>query len=616
MIYLTRMLGKPVVDADGERIGVISDIAISTGEVFPRVTSLAFVGPGKTPFMLSWRKFVAGVDDDRVTLNASRDQLRFSYLQPDEVLLSHDLLDKQIVDTQGMKVVRVNDLKLSESRGQLRLLGAEVGVRGVLRSLWPPLETAAAAISRLFGRPLSESIIAWNYMDLLDRDLSHVKLSVTHKRLHELHPADVADVLEQLSPSQRARVFEHLDNDQAADAISELEDELQADVLDDLTVERASDILGIMDPDDAADVLGDLSYDKAETLLHLMGVREARLVRKLLGYREKSAGGIMTPEVTTVTEGMTVLEVLTQLRGTAGDLGDIYYIYVVDEKRVLDGVISLRDLIVSSPETRVADIVERELFTVGPDDDQEQVAEMMSKYDLLALPVVDESGRILGIVTVDDALDVMEEENAEDLELAMGSMQSAAGAWLWLRRTGSWAVVWAIIAFALAFAARALMHGSGTGVEAWTIGVAGAVLLLPVVLRIAEDLSSRATTGLIEGPGEEGRPHLGRRLLTDTLVGIVLGAVAGLAVFAIGDIVTESAATAGALAAPLALTLVVLTLLSTAVAVVAERVSDSGRRVSQSILSGGILILAALIYLGLAGAAWSLAIRFVPGLLS
>jgi magnesium transporter len=616
MIYLTRMLGKPVVDAGGERIGVISDIAISTGEVFPRVTSLAFLGPGKTPFMLSWRKFVAGVDEDRVTLNAPRDALRFSYLQPDEVLLSHDLLDKQIVDTQGMKVVRVNDLKLSESRSQLRLLGAEVGVRGVLRSLWPPLETAAAGVSRLFGRPLPESIIAWNYMDLLDRDLSHVKLSVTHKRLHELHPADVADVLEQLSPSQRARVFEHLDNDQAADAISELEDELQADVLDDLTVERASEILGIMDPDDAADVLGDLSYDKAETLLHLMGVRESRLVRKLLGYREKSAGGIMTPEVTTVTEDMTVLEVLTQLRGTAGELGDIYYIYVVDEKRVLDGVISLRDLIVSSPETRVADIVERELFTVGPDDDQEQVAEMMSKYDLLALPVVDESGRILGIVTVDDALDVMEEENAEDLELAMGSMQSAAGAWLWLRRTGSWAVVWAIIAFALAFAARALAHAPGGASGGWTIGVAGAVLLLPVVLRVAEDLSSRATTGLIEGPGETGRPHLGGRLLTDTLVGIVLGAVAALAVFAIGDIITASAAIATTLAAPIAVTMVLLTLLSTVVAVLAERASDSGKRVSQTFLSGGLLVLAALIYLGLAGAAWSIAVRFVPGLFS
>ncbi|HEY5517772.1 MAG TPA: CBS domain-containing protein [Coriobacteriia bacterium] len=606
MIYLTRMLGKPVVDAGGEQIGTISDIAISTGEVFPRVTSLAFTGPGKTPFMLSWRKFVADVHEDRITLSVPRAELRFSYLQPDEVLLSHDLLDKQIVDTLGMKVVRVNDLKLSESRGQLRLLGAEVGVRGVLRSLWPPLETAVVAVSRLFGRPMAESIIAWNYMDLLERDLSHVKLSVTHKRLHELHPADVADVLEQLSPSQRARVFEHLDNDQAADAISELEDELQADVLDDLTEQRASDILEIMDPDDAADILGDLSYDKAETLLHLMGVREARTVRKLLGYKEKSAGGIMTPEVTTVTEDMTVQQVLTQLRGGAGDLGDIYYIYVVGPKRVLDGVISLRDLIVSSPDTAVADIVERELFTVGPDDDQEQVAEMMSKYDLLALPVVDESGRILGIVTVDDALDVMEEENAEDLELAMGSMQSAAGAWMWLRRSGSWAVVWAVIAFALAFVVRAVSQSAAAGSTTWVLAIAEAVLFLPVVLRVAEDLSARATTGLIEGPGESGRPPLGRRLLTDALVGIVLGSLAGLAVFAVLDIVSGSALAAASVAAPMAATCLLVTMLSTAVAHTAERAADAGRRVSQRLLSGGLLVLSGLIYLGLCYAAWAL----------
>jgi len=605
MIYLTRMLGKPVVDAGGEQIGTISDIAISTGEVFPRVTSLAFTGPGKTPFMLSWRKFVAGVHEDRIMLSVPRAELRFSYLQPDEVLLSHDLLDKQIVDTQGMKVVRVNDLKLSESRGQLRLLGAEVGVRGVLRSLWPPLETAAVAVSGLFGRPMAESIIAWNYMDLLERDLSHVKLSVTHKRLHELHPADVADVLEQLSPSQRARVFEHLDNDQAADAISELEDELQADVLDDLSDERASDILEIMDPDDAADILGDLSYDKAETLLHLMGVREARTVRKLLGYKEKSAGGIMTPEVTTVTEDMTVQQVLTQLRGGAGDLGDIYYIYVVGPKRVLDGVISLRDLIVSSPETRVADIVERELFTVGPDDDQEQVADMMSKYDLLALPVVDESGRILGIVTVDDALDVMEQENAEDLELAMGSTQSAAGAWRWLRRSGSWAVVWAIIAFVLAFVARAFVRGDVTGTTNWAFAIGQAALFLPIVLRVTEDLSARATTGLIEGPGETGRPQLGRRLLTDTLVGLVLGGLAGLAVFAVLDIVAGSPLGAASVAVPLAASLVLVTLLSTIVAHLAERASDAGKRVSQSLLSGGLLVLSALIYLGLSALTWS-----------
>ncbi|HEY5549187.1 MAG TPA: CBS domain-containing protein [Coriobacteriia bacterium] len=603
MIYLTRMLGKPVLDANGEQVGTISDIAISTGEVFPRVTALAFLGPGKTPFMLSWRKFVDDVDDDRVTLGVPRNELRFSYLQSDEVLLAHDLLNKQIVDTQGMKVVRVNDLKLSDSRGQLRLLGAEVGVRGILRSLWPPLETAVASAAKLFRHPLSESIIAWNYMDLLERDLSHVQLSVTHKRLHELHPADVADVLEQLSPSQRARVFEHLDNDQAAEAISELEDELQADVLDDLTDERASDILEIMDPDDAADIIGDLPYDKAETLLHLMGVREARQVRKLLGYREKSAGGIMTPEITTVTEEMTVQQVLDQLRATSEEVESIYYVYVVGAKRVLEGVISLRDLIVSSPDTVVSEIVERELFTVGPDDDQEQVADMMSKYDLLALPVVDEAGRILGIVTVDDALDVMEEESAEDLQLAMGSMQGAADAWMWLRRTGSWAVIWAVIALALAAAFRT-MSGPATP---WRLAAGTAILFVPVVLRVAEDLASRATNSLIEDPGAAGRPPLGRRLLSSALVGLILGGIGGLAVFAIADVTTQTPFLAAAVAVPVAVTFLLTALLSTVLTVLIERASDADRRLRPVFLPGALLFSATAIYLGLAAAAWTLA---------
>ena len=207
MIYLSRMLGKPVMDASGTEIGTINDVAIATGEIFPRVTSLAFVGPDKTPFMLSWRKYVMEFDDEQIRLNVEQGELRFSYLQPDEVLLARDLLNKQIVDTQGMKVVRVNDLKLSESRNQLRLLGAEVGLRGILRGISPALERTAERVSRLFGGRLSENIIAWNYMDLLDRDLSHVKLSVTHKRLDAMHPADVADILEQLSPSHEGTML-------------------------------------------------------------------------------------------------------------------------------------------------------------------------------------------------------------------------------------------------------------------------------------------------------------------------------------------------------------------------------------------------------------------------
>ncbi|PKQ10029.1 MAG: magnesium transporter MgtE [Actinobacteria bacterium HGW-Actinobacteria-9] len=526
MFYLSQMLGRPVVDATGADIGTISDIAIATGEVFPRVTSLAFRGPDKTPFMLSWRKFVAHFDGDAVTLNVPAKDIRFSYLQPDEVLLHRDLLNKQIVDTQGMKVVRVNDLKLSDSRNQLRLLGAEVGVRGILRSVHPMVERTVERIARIARRQLPENLIAWNYMELLDRDMSHVKLSVTHKRLHELHPADVADILEKLSAAQRAKVFEHLDNTQAADAISALEDEYQADVIDDLGTQRASDILEMMDPDDAADVIGDLPYDKAEALLRLMGVQESVAIRSLLGYREKTAGGIMTPEVTRVTEDMSVQDVIDFLRGEAAEHETIYYIYVVDGAR-LEGVVSLRDLIVAEPGTSIADIVKRDVITVAPDDDQEAVAETMSKYDLLAVPVVDETGKLIGIVTVDDALDVLEEESAEDLALATGRRagRRISGLWDWVSRDG-WLFVWAAIALAFAAAARAA--GSETTLGAFVVAASIPTL---VVLRVAEDVASHIMSRIIESTEGDTTVPLWRRLLFDGASGLGLGLLVSLLAF-------------------------------------------------------------------------------------
>ena len=218
MIYLSQMLGNPVYDLKGEKIGKVNDLGIATGEVFPRVTSLAVEGPGKTPFMISWRKYVDSYDEHQVQLKVVATDIRFSYLQPDEVLIARDLLNKQIVDTRGMRVVRVNDLKLSDtSSSQLRLLGAEVGIRGILRTLSPRLERVVMRIAKSLGRTIPERIIAWNYMDLLDRDLSEVQLSVTHRRLDELHPADVADILEQLDPQQRASVFAHLDDSRATE---------------------------------------------------------------------------------------------------------------------------------------------------------------------------------------------------------------------------------------------------------------------------------------------------------------------------------------------------------------------------------------------------------------
>jgi len=593
MIYLSQMLGKPVLDADGSDIGTISDIAIATGEIFPRVTSLAFKGPERTPFMMSWRKYVAEFDDEGVRLNVAAKDIRFSYLQPDEVLLHRDLLNKQIVDTQGMKVVRVNDLKLSESQNQLRLLGAEVGARGILRGISPVVERIAAGLWHAVGRELPENIIAWNYMDLLDRDLSHVQLSVTHKRLHELHPADVADILEKLSATQRAKVFEHLDNNQAAEAISELEDEFQADVIDDLGSQRASDILGMMDPDDAADVIGDLPYDKAEMLLRLMGVREAHAIRSLLGYREKTAGGIMTPEVTTVTEEMSIGEVIEFLRGEASEHESIYYIYVVEGDKHLEGVISLRDLIVSEPHVLVSEIVSRDLITVDADDDQEDVAETMSKYDLLALPVIDETGKLLGIVTVDDALDVLEEESAEDLALATGSNRKLdAGAWSWLGKKSGWLIVWLVLGVGAALVLSAFSDTLAT--------FAPVILFIPLVLRLSEEISSHSLAVLIEAGDPEDRPGFWRQLAIDLLAGVGLGLISGLIAFALLELANVPLDSAIAVSISVALTVVAMAAFGAIVPVVALRPDGSGWRAPTALISTGFGAVGLAVYLVLA----------------
>lgn len=413
MLYLSQMLGEPVVDANGEKIGSISDLAIQTGEVFPRITSLAFLGPGKTPFMISWRKYVDSFTEEGLRLKVDRTAIRFSYLQPAEVLLARDLLNRQIVDTQGMKVVRVNDLKLSVSGSQLRLLGAEVGMRGILRGLAPWVEKAVCAVSKAFGRPIDERIIAWNYMDLLDRDLSKVQLSVTHTRLEELHPADVADILEQLDPKQRANVFKHLDDAQAGEAITEMEDEFQADIIEGLDERRASRLLRDMDPDDAADIVGDLPYEKAETLLRLMGVESAAEIRQLLGYKEDTAGGLMTTQYVAMHANDTVEETTEVLRALEEDHPTVSYVYVLDEYDKLVGVLSLRTLVLAQSQTQLGNIMFDELITSLPETPEDELAADISKYDLLAMPVVDESGRLLGIVTVDDAMEVIEDDAEE-----------------------------------------------------------------------------------------------------------------------------------------------------------------------------------------------------------
>lgn len=528
MNYLSEMLKLPVLDANGEKLGVVNDMGIATGEVFPHVTSLAFKGPGKTPFMISWRKYVDHIDADGVHLKTPATDVRFSYLQPDELLLARDILNKQIVDTQGLKVVRVNDLKLSSSgENQLRLLGAEVGVRGLLRAVHPALERLAARIAQAVGRPLKEHIIAWSYMDLLERSTQTIKLSVSHKTLDELHPADIADIIEQLDPRLRSQVFAQLDTAQAAEAISELDDDdLVAEVIEGMSDRDASSMLALMDPDDAADLIEELDYEKAEKLLRLMGVNEEKAIRTLLGYEEHTAGRIMTSQFVALPATDSVADAIEAIRQLDENFESIYYVYVLDPTGALTGVLSLRTLIVADREAHLSDIAYRDVVWVAPDLDQEDVADEMTKYNLVAVPVCDENRHVLGIVTVDDALDVIAEEHEEDLQIAgMSAGESGSGETThvlsWFASRTYWILVWAIASGIIA----AVLGALGGTADASQLFIYP-MCAMPVVLLIADRVVSFVRNFFLEwdSADDEGKPYLAFFLQTAG-VGVVLAAL-------------------------------------------------------------------------------------------
>ena len=595
MIYLSQMLGNPVLDANGEKIGVVNDLGIATREVFPRVTSLAFQGPGKTPFMISWRKYVDTFDDNEVRLAVPATDIRFSYLQPDEVLIGRDLLNKQVVDTRGMRVVRVNDLKLSDtSSSQLRLLGAEVGIRGILRALSPSFEKLVLRLSHALGHEIPEKIIAWNYMDLIDRDLSNVKLSVSHQTLDDLHPADVADIIEQLDPRLRGQVFAQLDDDQAAEAMAELDDdEMAAKIVGGMADADASRMLSEMDPDDAAELVSELDYDRAEKLLRLMGINEQRAIRQLLGYKDDTAGRIMTSEFVAVPRDITVAEVAERMRALPDDFEPVNYVYVTDEAGKLAGVVSVRHLFVSDATDTLGKLAgDDEVISAKPDDDQEDVAEDIAKYNLLAMPVVDEkTGKILGIVTVDDALDVLEEEHEEDLQIAGGSSGDAgshegSGELRRLVRHQMWFFFWMVAELVMALA-----WGSPT---ALAVGFA-----LPVALLVADEVVRYVTAFFLEhDEDDEDAPSLGGFAVKGTALGLFWAAVVLLVATATGRVITTADGLAGAVPLVLggfqatAVAVLVSFVTSPAYLVLLRRRDDAGKDTSGLVLHAVALAVA------------------------
>lgn len=402
LFFLSTVLGRPLVDGQDERLGTIKDLIVRLdNDRHPPVSALVAHTQGRDVYLP--RSSIESIGPAGARLRTAKINLQRFARRDHEILLGKDVLDRQLIDVDGRRVVRVNDLQLAAVDGEYRLVGVDVGGKALLRRLAP---------ARFSRRALAGDIIDWAELEYFASHAPEVRLRLSHERIAKLHPVEIARLVDALSYRQGAEVIESLDDETAAETLQEMTEERQADIVGGMDEERAADILEEMDPNDAADLLQDLSDEKMEDLLERMEAGDQEDLRELLGYEEDTAGGVMTNNFLTVPVSYTAGEVVAALRVLEEDQEPdlIYYLYVVPEPESyqLLGVVSLRDLLVRTrADTPLREIMRTELVVAHPHDEARAVARKVAEYNLVAVPVVDDEGDLVGVVTVDDAMDLL-----------------------------------------------------------------------------------------------------------------------------------------------------------------------------------------------------------------
>jgi magnesium transporter len=402
MFYASKLQKNTAIDPLGTHSGNLVDLVVSLKEKYPPVTAVVLKVARRGEVIIPWEA-LRGFEESRVLLAGKLSDIKPRAIKKDEIRLIKDVLDKQIVDTEGRKVIRVQDVQLARVDRKVRVIAVDISGRAILRRLGVG-RLSDMVPSRMAPR---HNYIDWANVDLIGSGVDAVKLKVSHDKLALLHPADIADIVNELSPDDRVALLESLAKEVAADTVEEMTPEHQAGALTDMAPKKAAEILKEMEPDDAADLLADLPDEKTAELLSIIKKEEADELRELLSHAEDSAGGIMTTEFIALPERLNVQQAIEHMRKMEPDAETIYYAYVVDKDEKLKGVLSLRKMIVSKPETKIADLMESNPVAVNVKDDQKEAAKLIAKYNLLAIPVVDEEGHLEGIVTVDDAIDVV-----------------------------------------------------------------------------------------------------------------------------------------------------------------------------------------------------------------
>ncbi len=402
MAFLSEILGRTITDLDGNLVGKLDDLIARELVEFPHPVVDAVVIDQRGKKLIAPYSTVMSLFAPAIPLKCHVEDLPSYEPSEEDVYLSRDVLDKQIIDTDGARVVRVNDLELVRVNGTLYVSNVDLGLMGILRRIG--LGRATNALVSALHLKWPENIISWDAVELLRHD-QFMRLRVPVESMAELHPADVAEIISDLNKLESGQLIASMNVEQVADTLEQVETEFQASLIEDMDDERAADVLEEMEPDEAADLLAELPPERSRRLVALMEKEEADDVRHLLTFPEDSAGGIMTTDYAVVPPDVTAEQAIKLLRETASDIEILFYVYVTDTDNHLMGVFSLTDLIFAEPAALVSEFMDDRVKTVNPLDEQDEVAQVITKYDLLAVPVVDAENVIQGIVTVDDALD-------------------------------------------------------------------------------------------------------------------------------------------------------------------------------------------------------------------
>jgi magnesium transporter len=405
--YLSRVIGKKVFDVNGKFIGIVKDLLANSDSSIHSLGRLQIEGikikcKNQTS-LFAYQYF--HIEKVKRKIKVICDQLieLSSESINNHLYLVEAVLDKQIVDLNGRKLVRVNDVRLVSVATGTFTVAVDIGVEGLLRRIG--IVKPVKLILSLFKGNVPAKFILWEDIEAIGFLHQNIKLSKSYSKLQTLHPSDLADIIEDLGKKASTEVFSALDEEKAADVLEELETETQVHILESLPIEKAADVLDKMPADEVADILDSLGDEKVELLLNEMEEDASQEVRELLDYPDNSVGGIMSTEVLSFNENKTIEEVLNELRDKKPDAETLYNLFVINENDLLIATFSLRDLVISQPDAKISQIMKPSPVFLYDYQKIDDIAEIISKYNLLAIPVVDSSDALQGMVVIDDVVE-------------------------------------------------------------------------------------------------------------------------------------------------------------------------------------------------------------------